>query len=48
MAKVAFQYLQGHMPNQELNILDIGCGYGRDALYLSKNPDWRILGIDVS
>jgi len=48
LAKVAFQYLQGHMPNQELNILDIGCGYGRDALYLSKNANWRILGIDVS
>ncbi len=48
LAKAASQYLREHMPNRELAILDIGCGYGRDALFLSNNPCWRVLGIDVA
>ncbi len=27
-------------------ILDIGCGYGRDAIYLAENLKCRVLGID--
>jgi len=33
---------------KEAGILDIGCGYGRDALYLSQHIDCKILGIDSS
>ena len=29
-------------------ILDVGCGYGRDALYYADNLDCRVLGIDAS
>jgi SAM-dependent methyltransferase len=32
----------------ELNILDVGCGYGRDAIYLAENLYCYILGIDSS
>jgi cyclopropane fatty-acyl-phospholipid synthase-like methyltransferase len=29
-------------------VLDIGCGYGRDTIYIAKSLGFRILGIDVS
>ena len=31
-----------------LRILDIGCGYGRDTIYIAKSLNFRILGIDLS
>jgi 2-polyprenyl-3-methyl-5-hydroxy-6-metoxy-1,4-benzoquinol methylase len=31
-----------------ISILDIGCGYGRDVLYLSRHLKCKILGIDSS
>lgn len=42
-------YLQEHGPRaQTPEILDIGCGYGRDALHLARSIPCRILGIDLS
>ncbi len=48
LAKVASQYLRENMIGQEFSVLDIGCGYGRDAIFLSKEHDCTVLGIDVS
>lgn len=49
LAKAAVRYLREHQPNTDvLNILDIGCGYGRDAFYFSDNCSCSILGIDIS
>ena len=49
LAKAAVRYLREHQPNTDvLDILDIGCGYGRDALYFSDNFSCSILGIDIS
>ena len=31
-----------------LSVLDVGCGYGRDTIYLSKGLGFGVLGIDVS
>jgi cyclopropane fatty-acyl-phospholipid synthase-like methyltransferase len=31
-----------------IRVLDVGCGYGRDTIYLSKSLGFRVLGIDVS
>jgi cyclopropane fatty-acyl-phospholipid synthase-like methyltransferase len=31
-----------------LRVLDVGCGYGRDLIYIAKSLGFRILGIDVS
>jgi len=42
-------YLQKQrLSKQPLAVLDIGCGYGRDALYLANNFRCAILGVDVS
>ncbi len=49
LAKAAVRYLKKNKsPSESLNLLDIGCGYGRDAFYLSNNLKCNILGIDVS
>lgn len=48
LAKIASRYFGEHMPNQQLNILDVGCGYGRDAIFLSGNHNFIVRGIDVS
>lgn len=49
MALAAVDYLQRHNLNDGvLSMLDIGCGYGRDAVYYADNLDCRVLGIDVS
>ena len=32
--------------NEAVEILDIGCGYGRDAVYLAQSLKCRVLGID--
>ncbi len=31
-----------------LRVLDIGCGYGRDTIYVAKSLGFRVLGIDIS
>lgn len=42
-------YLRKHRAGaQTLEILDIGCGYGRDALHFAENLDCRVEGIDTS
>jgi SAM-dependent methyltransferase len=49
LASFAVAYLeQFGPPARTLNILDIGCGYGRDVFYLSRQIRCRILGIDIS
>lgn len=49
LAVVAVAYLQKHrLCDKNLSILDIGCGYGRDIAYFSKNLKCTILGIDSS
>jgi len=43
------KYLRGHKTNDNMiSILDIGCGYGRDALYFLGHFRCEILGIDGS
>jgi SAM-dependent methyltransferase len=46
LARVAVKYLA--KLDVPLSILDIGCGYGRDAMYLANHLDASILGIDPS
>ena len=36
------------LPEGPVDILDIGCGYGRDAVYLAGSIPGRVLGIDPS
>jgi SAM-dependent methyltransferase len=49
LASFACHYLQRVKPSGKvIDILDLGCGYGRDATYLARNIDCRILGIDNS
>lgn len=36
------------MADTELSILDIGCGYGRDALYYAGNLKCSVFGIDLA
>jgi cyclopropane fatty-acyl-phospholipid synthase-like methyltransferase len=31
-----------------LRVLDIGCGYGRDSVYVAKSLGFRVLGVDIS
>jgi len=49
LAIEAVRYLKKNkLDKKNHNILDIGCGYGRDVFYLSYNTSCNILGIDVS
>jgi len=49
LAIAAVRYLHKCRSNSEtLSILDIGCGYGRDAFYLLDNLRCSILGVDIS
>lgn len=49
MASFAVDYLKRvHRYIKEANILDIGCGYSREALYLSQHIDYKIINIDSS
>lgn len=49
LARAAVDYVQKTGANTKtLSILDIGCGYGRDALYYSENLDCGVLGIDLA
>jgi cyclopropane fatty-acyl-phospholipid synthase-like methyltransferase len=48
LAKVVSQYLRENMADRKLKVLDIGCGYGRDAIFLSKEHNCIVLGIDIS
>lgn len=49
LAIILAQYLQKHGTNSQLiGILDVGCGYGRDACFLASNLPCQVLGIDAS
>jgi cyclopropane fatty-acyl-phospholipid synthase-like methyltransferase len=49
LAAFACHYLRGlKSSGKAIEILDIGCGYGRDATYLARNINCRVLGIDNS
>lgn len=49
LAVVAVEHLLKHeLHTSTLSILDIGCGYGRDAEYFSRLLKCRVLGIDTS
>jgi cyclopropane fatty-acyl-phospholipid synthase-like methyltransferase len=49
LAIITVEYLKSHQLNDKyLSILDIGCGYGRDSLYLAKQLNCCVLGIDTS
>ncbi|MFZ3058673.1 MAG: class I SAM-dependent methyltransferase [Candidatus Methanoperedens sp.] len=49
LAIIAVKYLKSHqLDDKYLSVLDIGCGYGRDCLYLAKHLDCHVFGIDTS
>jgi SAM-dependent methyltransferase len=49
LAVAAVRYVLGHDPSANpLSVLDIGCGYGRDAFYLLDNLPCSVVGIDLS
>lgn len=49
LADPMIHYLKKYESDKEiLNIIDIGCGYGRDVFYISQNLRCKILGIDSS
>jgi SAM-dependent methyltransferase len=49
LATYACNYLQGiKSSDKAIEILDLGCGYGRDAIYLARNTKCHVLGIDNS
>ncbi|MDD5312321.1 MAG: class I SAM-dependent methyltransferase [Dehalococcoidia bacterium] len=49
LALFAFRHIREWAPSRDtLSIIDIGCGYGRDAFYLARNIGCTILGIDSS
>jgi cyclopropane fatty-acyl-phospholipid synthase-like methyltransferase len=48
LAAFACHYLRGKSSEKAIEILDLGCGYGRDALYLARSLNCHILGIDNS
>jgi len=49
LARAALQYLQRHLADADgLSMLDVGCGYGRDAFYLLDNLKCSILAVDRS
>ncbi len=49
LAIIAVKYLKSHqLEDKYLSVLEIGCGYGRDCLYLGKHLNCCIFGIDTS
>jgi len=49
LALLSVDYLREHQsPLKVLNILDLGCGYGRDTVYLAESINCRVTGIDIS
>jgi len=49
LAAIAAGYLQSvEQQPAHWNILDVGCGYGRDAFHLARQLDSAVLGIDIS
>lgn len=49
LALIAVEYLHEHdLATKGLDVLDVGCGYGRDAAYVSKHLKCSVLGVDNS
>jgi cyclopropane fatty-acyl-phospholipid synthase-like methyltransferase len=51
LAIAAYNYLresQGFRNRKDIFVLDLGCGYGRDAIFLAQNLPCHILGLDNS
>jgi cyclopropane fatty-acyl-phospholipid synthase-like methyltransferase len=49
LALIAAEYLRDRAASGELeSVIDLGCGYGRDAGYLARQLGCRVLGIDSS
>ena len=51
LAVAVYNYLresQGFSNRKDIFILDLGCGYGRDAIFLAQNLPCHILGLDNS
>lgn len=49
IGKLAAEVLRhGGQPHVGLRVLDIGCGYGRDSIYLGDELGAHVLGIDES
>lgn len=49
LATLACKYLGGvNASYKVIKMLDLGCGYGRDAVFLARNIKCSILGIDNS
>lgn len=49
LAAFACHYLQSIEPSgKAIEILDLGCGYGRDTIYLARSINCHVLGIDNS
>jgi 2-polyprenyl-3-methyl-5-hydroxy-6-metoxy-1,4-benzoquinol methylase len=49
LALIAADYLRDRAARGELeSVVDLGCGYGRDAEYLAAQLGCRVLGIDCS
>jgi SAM-dependent methyltransferase len=49
LASFSLEYLRRHnLLSMGLRVLDLGCGYGRDAFFLVRNMDCTIVGIDNS
>ena len=49
LARVALDYIRRHSLCTPDNLLaDLGCGYGRDSLYIARNCRIRVFGIDSS
>jgi cyclopropane fatty-acyl-phospholipid synthase-like methyltransferase len=49
LAQVAMGYaLEEKLPTEGKSLLDIGCGYGRDAIHLAREWKCRVLGVDSS
>lgn len=49
LALITADYLKQHLTDyDELRIVDVGCGYGRDALYLYGQLGCGVEGIDLS
>jgi SAM-dependent methyltransferase len=48
LARFALEFFSQHPPAGTPGILDLGCGYGRDAAYLCRHLTCRLTGIDSS